>query len=166
MRQEIWKAVPGYEGLYEVSDQGRVRNAKGHVLSPNKMLNGYLCVHLYTHGRHTRSPKTIHKLVATAFLTKPEDTTQINHKNFNRQDNRVENLEWVTTHQNVWHTIKAGRNHRAVRAVKGVRVCDGQIVTFESQIAAEKALRGKQTGNISSAIKFERHAYGYKWQHI
>ena len=164
--QEVWKPVPGYEGLYEVSDQGRVKNAQERILSPNRQTNDYLSVHLYKHGKHTRSPKTIHKLVATVFLTKPEGATEVNHKNFNKQDNRAENLEWTTSRQNVWHTIAAGRNHKPVRSVKGVRIHDGRVVTFESQIAAEDALRGNRTGSISKSIKLGRQAYRYKWEHI
>ena len=160
---ETWKPIPGYEGRYEVSDQGRVRNSKNHVLAPNKMTNGYLCVHLYANGKHTRSPRTIHRLVATVFLPKSENATEINHKNFDRTDNRVENLEWVTAIENVRHTIAAGRNYKPVTPVKGIRVSDGAIMTFESQVAAEDALRGKRTGGVSRAIRLNRVMYGYKW---
>jgi hypothetical protein len=164
--QEVWKAIPGYEGLYEVSDQGRVRNAKRHVLAPNKMTNGYLCVHLYANGKHTRAPKTIHRLVARVFLTKPKNAIEVNHKNFDRTDNRAENLEWVSAIENVRHTIAAGRNHKSVVPVKGIRVSDGVAVSFESQVAAEEALRGKRTGGVSHAIKLNRSMYGYKWMRV
>lgn len=100
------------------------------------------------------------------FLTKPEGTTEVNHKNFNRQDNRAENLEWVTHTANVRHTIAAGRSHTPVRSVRGVRIYDGHVVIFESQIAAEGVLRGNRTGAISKAIKLGRQAYGYRWEHI
>ena len=161
--QEVWKPVPGYEGLYEVSDQGRVRNAQKRILSPNRQTNGYLCVHLYKCGRHTRSPKTIHKLVATAFLMKPEGAVEVNHKNFNRQDNSTSNLEWVTHGENVRHTIASGRRHLPGKPIKGVCVRSGAVVVFNSQIAAERALRGKQTGGISGAMKRGRPAYGFVW---
>jgi hypothetical protein len=162
---ETWKAIPGYEGLYEVSDQGRVRNAKKHVLAPNQMVNGYLCVHLYANGKHTRSPKTIHRLVAKVFLPNGKDDQEVNHKNFNRHDNRAENLEWVTSRENVWHSIAAGRYSRPARQIVGVHVDNKSRVVFDSQIAAERALRGKQTGNLSGAMKRGRPAYGYVWSY-
>lgn len=164
--QEIWKAVPGFEGLYEVSDQGRVRNAKKHVLAFNKMTNGYLCVHLYANGKHTRSPKTIHRLVARVFLAKPEHATEVNHKNFDRADNRVENLEWVSAVENVRHTVAAGRNCKPVTPVKGVRISDGVVIVFESQIAAEETLRGKRTGGVSRSIRLNCPMYGYRWERV
>ena len=163
--QEVWKAIPGYEGQYEVSDQGNVRNAKLHILAPNKMTNGYLCVHLYLSGKHTRSPKTIHRLVATVFLPNPENCGQVNHKNFDRCDNRVGNLEWVTSYDNVHYSISAGRYTKVIAPIKGTHVENKSCVVFETQVAAEEALRGRRTGRLSAAMKAKCAAYGYMWEY-
>lgn len=100
---EIWKPVKDYEGLYEVSNWGRVRNVRtGSVLLPRKCMNGYLIVVLYKDG--VRKPCYVHRLVAQAFpdmvgwtekaVGKPFDELQINHKDEVKTNNRVENLEW------------------------------------------------------------------------
>lgn len=167
MSQEIWKDVPGYAGRYQVSDQGRVRSiGTGRVLSPNLMNHGYVCVHLYSGGKRTRVVKTIHQLVAQAFLPNPHQYIEVNHKNFSRHDNRVENLEWVTRRQNVAHALAAGRRVRPEKRVRGIHIRTKNVVTFDSQIDAEKTLRGKQTGGISGAMKRGKPAYGYVWWYV
>jgi len=162
--QEVWKAIPGYEGRYEVSDQGRVRSTQlNRILKPNKMIHEYVCVHLYSGGKHTRSVKTIHQLVAQSFLENPHGCREVNHKNFLRSDNRAENLEWVTRKENVRHALAAGRRVKPEKRIMGITLHTKEIVAFETQIDAEIALRGKQTGGISGAMKRNRPAYGYVW---
>lgn len=164
MQEERWQPIAGYEGRYAVSDRGRVWSYTKHAaLSPNRMTHGYLCVHLYLGGRRNRAVKTIHQLVAQAFIPNPNKCREVNHKNFNREDNSVENLEWVTRKENVQHALAAGRRVRPEKRVRGINLRSKEIVTFESQIAAERALRGKQTGGISGAMKRGRPAYGYVW---
>ena len=108
MNEEIWKPIVGYEGLYEVSSYGRVRSLdkydsrncfrKGKVLSPFKDRYGYLSVVLSCNGKC----KTInvHRLVAKAFLPNPDNLPQVNHKNEDKSDNRVDNLEWCDSKYN------------------------------------------------------------------
>lgn len=162
--QEVWRAIPGYEGRYEVSSIGRVLSkTTNRFLKPNVMRHGYACVHLYAGGKGTRTVKTIHQLVAQSFIPNPLNCREVNHKNFLRRDNRAENLEWFTRKENVQHAIAAGRRPRSEKRVRGINLRSKEIVTFESQIAAERALRGKQTGGISGAMKRGRPAYGYVW---
>ena len=107
MIEEIWRPVVGYEGLYEVSNIGRVRSLdrfyyrlhKGKVLSPTKDRYGYLTVTLNCNGK-SKTIK-IHRLVAQAFLPNPDNLPQVNHKDEDKTNNNVDNLEWCTAKYNV-----------------------------------------------------------------
>lgn len=98
---ENWKAIPGYEGLYEVSDLGNVRNVRtGRILKPAKNSTGYLKVVLLKNGK-LKNPK-IHKLVAMAFLDHVPcgHKITVDHINGIRIDNKLENLELVSMREN------------------------------------------------------------------
>ena len=100
MENEIWKPVVGYEGKYEVSNMGRVKSLKYYgwyqikILKPIKTQNGYLRVHLAKNGIFHKT--SIHRIVAEAFIPNPDNLPLINHKNEDKTDNRVENLEWCS----------------------------------------------------------------------
>jgi len=112
--EEIWKDIPNYEGYYQISDLGNIKSLdynvitkngvvkkhKGKVLSPGKNKNGYLYVIL--NNNTSQKTKTIHQLVAEAFLNHiPSKFNKVvNHKNFIKQDNRLENLEIVSHREN------------------------------------------------------------------
>jgi hypothetical protein len=120
---EIWKSISGFEGMYEISNLGRVKSlmrfsrkvAHGNVfmtteiVMKNHLLNsGYLKVGLKRPGIKLAKQCTIHRLVAGAFLSNPESKSQVNHKNGIKTDNRLENLEWVTRSENQLHAISTG----------------------------------------------------------
>lgn len=92
---ETWKDAPGFSG-YQVSDTGRVKRVvpKERILHPVCYSNGYLVVNLS--GKRIG----VHRLVALAFIPNPDNLPQINHKNENKADNRVENLEWCDSRYN------------------------------------------------------------------
>lgn len=111
---EIWKDVKGYEGLYQVSNLGRVKslerqksNGKGLVKIDEKVLTqditnwGYYRVALYKKG--TRKYYKVHRLVAIAFLPNPENKEQVNHIDGDKLNNNVDNLEWNTRIENIHH---------------------------------------------------------------
>lgn len=109
--KEIWKPVVGYEGYYEVSNLGNVRSLKrkGYKngnLRQGEKTTGYLIVVLYKDGKGTT--KSVHRLVAKAFIPNPKNKPQVNHIDSNRKNNKVENLEWVTRAENAQHAYDSG----------------------------------------------------------
>ena len=97
---EIWKDIPGYEGLYQVSNLGQVRSlnynhtGRPELLSQGNNGDGYKHVILYKNNSHRKGK--IHRLVAEAFLENPKKLPCVNHKDENKSNNCVDNLEWCT----------------------------------------------------------------------
>lgn len=105
--KETWKAIEGYEGAYEVSDLGRVRNIKrgGRIMSQSNV-HGYRAVNLSKDGK-TRSI-SVHRLVAKAFIPNPDNKPQVNHIDGIKSNNVVNNLEWATPQENHIHACNTG----------------------------------------------------------
>lgn len=100
--EEIWKDIIGFEGIYQISNQGRVKNVKLNLIrNPHLSDRGYHIILL----RNKKISKTarIHRLVAIHFIPNPENKEHVNHLDFNPLNNCVENLEWVTNRENSYH---------------------------------------------------------------
>jgi hypothetical protein len=103
--KEIWKAVKGYEGKYSVSNQGRIRNERtGKVSYGSSMGHGYKKVTFYENNQPI-GREYVHRAVAKAFLSMIDGKPEVNHKDGNRANNRVENLEWVNSSENTEHAV-------------------------------------------------------------
>jgi hypothetical protein len=111
--KEIWKDIKGYEGIYKISNLSRVKriykNVKGdskdeHILSQKLGKRGYYYVNLSKRQRY--KSKTIHRLVAIAFIPNPKNKPTINHKDGNKLNNNIKNLEWATYKENSNHAWK------------------------------------------------------------
>ena len=179
---EVWKDVLGYEGLYQVSNKGNVysverkdtlgRKQGGFILSPRCNENGYTMVNIYENGK--RENKTVHRLVAEAFIPNTENLPQVNHIDEVKDNNNVENLEWCTSKHNNNHGT---RNERLAQTqskkVVGVNIKTGEVLTFSSTSEA----RRKGYFNISQACRGvykntrgiligDGHTYkGHKWSY-
>lgn len=93
--KEIWKDIEGYEGVYHVSNLGRVKRvATNRVLQPYRNKVGYLLVYLCKNGK--RKTHRIHRLVAQSFIPNQENKPEVNHLDENKSNNMVSNLEWST----------------------------------------------------------------------
>lgn len=115
--EEIWKDIKGYEGLYKISNLGNVlrckkikidkkrrkRTFEDLILKVNIDKNGYKYVNLYNKNKQAYK---IHRLVAQAFIPNQENKPQVNHIDGNKENNRVNNLEWVTRKENIRHAYK------------------------------------------------------------
>lgn len=108
--EEVWKDVVGYEGYYMVSNLGRVKSLRfrhimrEQLMTVSKRPDGYMSVGLSKDGVHIT--KTVHRLVATAFLENPNNLEMINHKDEDRSNNSVDNLEWCTRGYNQTYSLK------------------------------------------------------------
>ena len=106
---EIWKPIKDYEGLYWVSNLGKVKNKYNHILKPEYSNKGYACVQL----RKEEKPRKhrVHILVAKVFIPNPDNLPEINHKDENKTNNAVSNLEWCDHIQNMKSYRKNHPNH-------------------------------------------------------
>lgn len=98
MQEELWRPIPEFEG-YQVSNLGRVKGRKGWILKPYSCKLGYKSVSLYT-SKTEYINKRISRLVALSFIPNPENKPDVDHINRNVEDNRLENLRWVTKSEN------------------------------------------------------------------
>ena len=126
---EIWKDIKGYEGLYQVSNLGNVRSlmfVNGTTFKPRIRLlkqqirNNYYIINLCKNGK--RKQHSVHRLVAQEFLENKQNKEVVNHLDFNKLNNKVENLEWCTQKENVSHSLcnMKGKRHFNKDKVYGV----------------------------------------------
>lgn len=185
MENEVWKDIVGYEGLYQVSNLGRVKSLKRKVyagrnrmrwqyeriLSNNKTNgNGYIVVSLNKESKSKN--KYVHRLVAEAFLENTNNYKYINHKDQNTFNNNVNNLEFCTAQYNSTYRdahIKRGLKFRnnLVNSKKVYQLDENEniIKEFPSMAEASRELGTNHTSIYACLNGKQKHAFGYKWKY-
>lgn len=172
---ESWKDIVGYEGLYKISDHGRVWGCrKNELIKNNDNGNGYLRISLHKNGK-TKS-EYIHRLVAKHFIPLELNKNIINHIDENTKNNKVDNLEWCNHKENIEHgnainkSVTTRKNSEAWKksvdkkctAVIGVNINNKETIRFKS--VAEAGRNGFLREKVSLCIngKLDKHR-GYQW---
>ena len=170
--EEIWKDIENYEGLYQVSNLGRVKSlprkritptgwpylSKEKILTPKLRKDGYLEISLYTKGKS--KSYFIHRLVAQAFIPNTESKPQVNHIDGDKTNNQVNNLEWATREENMQHAFKTGLidSSKISEARTGKysgknHPLYGKHHTQESKKKMSEAKKGMYVGDKSSSAR-------------
>lgn len=160
---EIWRDIEGYPN-YQISNMGRVKSLgnnktrKEKILKSGKNEKGYLIVNLFKEGKG-KSFK-VHRLVATAFLPNPNNLPQVNHKDENKTNNRVDNLEYCDSKYNMNYGTRTEKTQKPILQFSKT----GEFIKkWDSAIQVEREL-GFNQGNISICCKGKlKTAYGYRW---
>jgi hypothetical protein len=165
---EIWKCIhkPDFTNYYEVSTNGEIRNIKTKKISSQHIRNGYKAVCLYSPETKTKNTSNIHRLVAKAFLLNCDNKPYVNHKDGNKQNNKVDNLEWVSAKENSTHALNTGLHKGGVCKIVKQFTIDGiYIATFNSILEASKKTNTNDR-RISDVCKGNRKSSGgFKWEY-
>ena len=172
---EIWKPIDGFDG-YEISNLGRVKSYKidkenGIIMKPYKTTKGYLQIDISLDGRKRKNRKhlAVHRLVALAFIPNPDNLPEVNHKDENKENNCVDNLEWCTTKYNCNYGNHCENVAQAIR--KDIYSIDkqGNKEYFHGVRQAGRILKGTGTAylHISDVLRGKRKtAFGRQWFHV
>ena len=169
--KEEWRDIKGYKGLYQVSNTGKVKSlnyrktGKEGILKAYDNGHGYLFVVLSKEGN--REQPLVHVLVATAFLDNADNLPEVNHKDENKQNNHMENLEWCSHSYNNTYNDKAKKvGKKLSKPVYSIDKESGLITYWESAKEAGKVL-GIDQGNITRCCKGKRYKSvgGYYWHY-
>lgn len=169
--EEIWKDIEGYEGLYQVSNMGRVRSLRKNIILRQSITNGYEKAALYKNKKGYKY-FLIHRLVANAFIPNPDNLPQVNHKDENKLNNCVDNLEWCTQEYNINYGTGIARrtqlfntNGKLSKPVLQYTLEGIFIKEWKSTMDVQRNL-GFEHANISRCCRGKQsYAYGYIWKY-
>ena len=180
--KEIWKDIKGYEHKYQISNFGNVKIKenkfmkmnmgeirehiqKEKIMKPTNNGKNYLKIGLYKDNKHKN--KYIHRLVAEHFLDNKYNLPQVNHKDGNKHNNHINNIEWVSAKENMHHSKNKLKNIPGFNQRKPVLQID--LTTnkvIKEYCSASEAQRQTNISHISSVCRNERnHAGGFKWKY-
>lgn len=162
---EIWKDIKGYEGLYQASNQGNIRNAQTWVvLRPANNNNKYPTVSLSKNGE--KHSKNVHKLIASTFIPNPLNLPQVNHKDEDKTNNCVDNLEWCS---NSYNCNYGTRNKKVAKKIKKHIIqsnLDGEEIMCWFSLTDAHDSTNISISKISECLKGKRKTYGgYIWKY-
>lgn len=169
---EVWRDIAGYEGIYQVSNMGRVKSLdritsngqrrKGQIILPRKNKCGYYQICLSKNN--VKHSDRINRLVATAFIPNPQRLPEVNHINENLLDNTVYNLEWCDRKTNINHGTRTERAaEKLSKPVVGTRISDGSVIEFKS--SSEAGRNGFCQSAVSRCCRKVKPQYkGYIWK--
>lgn len=179
---EVWKDIDGFEGRYQVSSFGNVKSlnyrstGKPKNLTPKLNCKGYYWVALAFEGK--QKCVLIHRLVADAFIHKPDDAECVNHKDENPKNNRVENLEWCTQSYNVQYSLnkhpgrnsfrrnrKSGIPYKYRNPIIQLSLDDTEVKMWDNIAQACAAGKWRTTSVRECCDGKRKTAYGFKWRY-
>ena len=163
--KEIWKDISEYTGLYQVSNYGNVRNIKTSKKLKPGIKRGYYQVGLIVNKK--RKWYSVHRLVAKEFIPNTENLPQINHKDENKLNNNVNNLEWCTVSYNNCYGTRLKRvKEKVSKKVLQYDLNGNFIKEYNSLTEATKLNNIKSIGNISMCCNGKyKHVKGYIWRY-
>lgn len=166
---EVWKDIPGTNGEYKISNYGKVKTSKtGRILSPAIDMCGYERVCLFKMDRRRRYK--VHRLVAITFIPNPDNKEQVNHKDGNKRNNNIDNLEWVTNEENMHHSRENGLHdgHKRFcesrkKRIIATHIESGKEIVFDSILAAKKALGTCHIQEVLRGLRYEAKGYTFRY---
>lgn len=165
-QSELFVQVPirEYSALYQISDVGNVKSTKRGANLKQCERNGYKSVCL-SHNNIKRN-YLVHRLVAMAFIENPKQCNIVNHKDGNRENNTVSNLEWVTASDNALHSVRTLNNHRSTVAVRQLSHDGKVIATFPSikEAAESTETSAKKIPSVCNGSR--KQTGGFKWEYV
>lgn len=177
--EEIWKDIKGYEGLYQVSNLGKVRsmdrwvahkgNSKvfvvGKLIKLQTKKNGYIRVDLSKNHKHKHY--AVHRLVAQAFIPNPDNLPQVNHKDEDKTNNRVDNLEWCDNHYNITYSTPQQRYYRGMCRKVYQYTLDGEFIReWESVSEIGRQLKYTPSRICDCCNGKSKRSYNCIWSYI
>lgn len=164
MIKEIWKDIPGYKDLYQVSNLGKIKSLlfkREKILKTRVHPNGYELINLK--GKTYK----VHYLVAKTFISNPNNYKEINHKDENKQNNCVHNLEWCDRKYNCnYGSLPSNVAKRFSKKIAMLDDNNNAIIYFESSMAAERILGVDHSSIIKCCKGIVKTAGGYKWKYV
>jgi hypothetical protein len=163
---ENWKPIPRdlYSDQYEISDKGNCRKMDKRILNQH-IRNGYKAVSLYDPNTKKKNTVNIHRMVALAFIDNPNELKFINHKDGDKTNNHVENLEWISPKGNVQHAIKENLQKPHPKRVMQYTVAGQYTHTYNSILEASEKT-GASARHISCVCKGKRKTTGgFVWKY-